>query len=306
MNEVRERGREILLAIDPAIRAIHYSHVEKQKLWMPTELLPEGFEAQRIPPELIAMLILNLLTEDGLPYFFGLLVHNLGPKHGIWDWSRVWTAEEDRHGRAIQNYLDRVLTRSETIAVERMQHAYLEQGFWPEWGRDPIKLIAYVVLQEQATKVSHLGIAKAANDHDPVLNALMKKIAAEESKHHNVYFSMFKAALDQDPSHALAALQFVIRKFSMPGKGIPGFATLSEVQARCNVFGPTEFADIVTEVVDKLEPEKFTGLNPEGEKARDSIITSQTTLRRAAERSRGVEKRSFTLPGFGEDFVITV
>lgn len=305
MNETAASGREILLAIDSVIRVILDDHIRKQKLWMPTELLPERFETQKLPPELIAMLVLNLLTEDGLPYFFGLLVHHLGAEHAIWDWSRVWTAEEDRHGRAIQNYLDQTLTRREIIAVERMQYAYLEQGFWPEWGLDPIKLIAYVVLQEQATKVSHLGIAKAAKDYDPTLNTLMKKIAAEESKHHNVYLAMFKAALDQDPSHALSALQSVIRKFGMPGRGIPGFAILSEVQARCNVFGPSQFADIVTEVVAKLKLENITRLTTEGERARDSIIASQATLRRLAERPRG-EKRSFTLPGFGEDFLITI
>jgi acyl-[acyl-carrier-protein] desaturase len=305
MNETATRGLDILLAIDPVIRVIHDEHVKKQKLWMPTELLPEHFEAQKLPPELTAMLILNLLTEDGLPYFFGLLVHHLGTENAIWDWSRMWTAEEDRHGRAIQKYLDRVLTRKEAIAVEHMQYAYLKQGFWPEWERDPIKLLAYVVLQEQATKVSYLGIAKAANDHDPALKVLMRKIAAEESKHHMAYFGMFEAAFEQDPSHALAALQWIIKKFSMPGKSIPGFATLSEVHARCDVFGLTQFADLVTEIVDKLELGKTDGLTIEGEQARDSVMASQEALCRFAERSFG-EKRSFTILGFDENFVITV
>ena len=226
MNQIANRGREMLVAIDPVIRVVYEDHIRKQQLWMPTELLPTVFRPSPIPSSITAMLVLNLLTEDGLPYFFGLLTKHLGAEHAIWDWTRVWTAEEDRHGRALQIYLDQVLAREQLIAMERMQYNYLKHGFWPDWGNDPVKLLAYVVLQEQATKVSHLGIALAAKDHDDVLFGLMKKIAAEEAKHHIAYLKMFKAALVLNPNHALEALLFVIRKFAMPGNGITGFGSL--------------------------------------------------------------------------------
>jgi len=228
----------------------------------------------------------------------------LGAEHAIWDWTRVWTAEEDRHGRALQIYLDQVLTREQLIAMERMQYDYLKHGFWPDWGNDPVKLLAYVVLQEQATKVSHLGIALAAKDDDEALFGLMKKIAAEEAKHHLAYLKIFQAALARDPAHALEALLFVIRKFSMPGNGIPGFSVLSEIQARLDVFGPLQFAQIVEEVTAKLGVANLLGLNVAGEKAREEILGSARTLRRLAARKRVEE--TFTLPDFGEEFVFTL
>lgn len=304
MNEVATRGREILGSIDPVIRVIYQEHLDKQQLWMPSELLPKEFEVQSLPSSVTAMLILNLLTEDGLPYFFGLLTGHLGSEHAIWDWTRMWTGEEDRHGRALQIYLDRQLNQQQLVAVERMQYNYLNQGFWPDWGMDPVKLLAYVVIQEQATKVSHLGIALAAKDHDPVLFGLMKKIAAEEYKHHKAYLGMFKAALLADPTHALQALHSVIRKFAMPGNGIDGFSVLSEIQARLDVFGPAQFAQIMDEVTAKLGLANLTGLDATGEKAREAIFASAATLRRLAARNR--TKDTFVLSGLGEDFVFTL
>ncbi len=304
MNQTATRGREILTAIDPVIRGVYNDHLRKQQLWMPTELLPSAFRPARVPSSLTAMLVLNLLTEDGLPYFFSLLTNHLGSEHAIWDWSRVWTAEEDRHGRALQIYLDHALTREQLIALERMQYNYLNHGFWPDWGNDPVKLLAYVVLQEQATKVSHLGIARAAMHEDEVLFALMKKIAAEEAKHHLAYLKMFQAALLEDATHALTALLSVVRNFAMPGNGISGFSVLSEIQARSNVFGPLQFAEIVEEVSLKLGLQNLVGLDAVGEKAREEIFASTRTLRRLSGRKR--EKQTFVLPDFGDDFVFTL
>jgi acyl-[acyl-carrier-protein] desaturase len=301
MNHIANRGREIVDAIDSVIRDVYEDHVRRQQLWMPTELLPLEFKPAPVPPSVTAMLVLNLLTEDGLPYFFGLLTKHLGSEHAIWEWTRLWTGEEDRHGRALQLYLDQALTRKQLIALERLQYNYIQQGFWPDWGEDPVKLLAYVVLQEQATKVSHLGIALAAKDHDEVLFGLMKKVAAEEAKHHKAYLKMFQAALKADPTHALLALLSVIRNFAMPGNGIPGFAVLSEIQARTNVFGPAQFAAIVKEVTDKLGLQNLAGLDAAGEKAREEIFASAETLIRLGGRKR--KKQALVLPDFADDFV---
>lgn len=304
MNNTAFHGSEILRAVDTDIRRVYNRHTQAQKLWMPTELFPADFKARSLPPATKAMLVLNLLTEDGLPYFFGLLVKHLGDEHAIWDWIRMWVGEEDRHGQALKIYLHRVLTREQLIAVQHLQYNYLAQGFWPGWGGDPVKLLAYVVLQEQATKVSHLGIAKAAKDDDEVLFKIMKRIAAEEFKHHLAYFEMFKAALGRDVNHSLLAMYSVVRSFAMPGNGINGFQSLSEIQARSGVFGPAELAEIIEDVSGRLNLPSLTGLSAEGEKAREGIFASVKTLQRIAGRKRKIE--SFTLPGFGEDFVITL
>lgn len=301
MNQVSVRGIEIMREIDPVVLAVYDEHV-KAKLWMPTELLPKEFKASQLPPAIKAMLILNLLTEDGLPYFFGLLIKHLGDESAIWKWIQRWTMEEARHGDVIGIYLREVLSTKECLALDHLKKDYLLEGFWPDWGGDPIKLLAYVVLQEKATMMSHHGIARLAKKHDAVLASMMRRVSADEYRHHMAYFAMFKAAMLADADHALMALLFVIRSFAMPGNGINGFRSLSEIQSRSGVFGPAELASIAEEVTEWLGVANLSGLRPEGEKAREAIFASIKTLQRLAGRKRIPE--TFSLPGFGEEFVI--
>jgi acyl-[acyl-carrier-protein] desaturase len=293
--------REILQALDPMIAAIHEDHLSRQKLWMPTEVLHPEYRPAAAPPEVTAMLVLNLLTEDGLPYFLALLVDHLGSENAIWSWSRTWTAEEDRHGSAIKQYLHLALTREQMIAVETMQYHYLSRGFWPQWGKDPLKLFAYVVLQEKATQTSHGGIADKAKSFDPTLASMMRKIAAEESKHYKVYFRFFEAAMKLEPNAPLQALASVVRSFAMPGASIDQFDDFARLQSRLEVFGPHEFADLIDNVAKRLQLATLGGLTPVGEVARDTILKTPGVLRRAARKIKqeGSGEFSFSfLPSF--------
>ena len=50
-------------------------------------------------------LLVNLLTEDNLPYYFRTIERIFG-RDGAWGtWVRRWTAEEGRHSMAIYSYL---------------------------------------------------------------------------------------------------------------------------------------------------------------------------------------------------------
>ena len=306
MDDIALRGSEILEAIDGQVETVLREHLAKQKLWMPSDLVSEDYQTQSLPPDVVAMLVLNLLTEDGLPYFLSLLVHHLGPRKAIWEWSRVWTAEEDRHGAVIKNYLQLNLSKQQMVGVERLQYQYLSQGFWPDWGGDPIKLLAYVVLQEQATRVSHQGIGRLSESYDPVLNSILRKIAAEEAKHHLAYLKFFQAALVCDPSHALSALLSVIRTFEMPGRNTPHFGELSEIQLRKRVFGAIEFHEIVVMVIDKLNIVNLTDIDAAGEKCRDGILKAAQVLGKLSKRSLKYESRTIKLSFLGDDFVVEV
>lgn len=279
-------ARELLATIDSDIATIHADHIARQKLWMPTELLLEHFVPEDVPPEVTAMLVLNLLTEDGLPYFLSLITTHLGHEGAIFDWSKTWTAEEDRHGAAIKQYLQKSLPRQQFIAVERLQYSYLSSGFWPDWRLDPLKLFAYVVLQEKATQVSHHGIADRAKDFDPTLSKMLKRIGAEENKHHTVYFKFFELILAIDPSAAVLALFSVVRSFDMPGKSIKEFAMFERLQAQQRVFGPSEFANIIEDVFLRMNLARLTGLSPDAEQARDGIVSTVKVLRRIAGRKQ--------------------
>lgn len=288
---------EILLAIEPAVTQIVARHEARKSgasLWMPTELFPSEPLKESIPPDITAMLVLNLLTEDGLPYFTSLLTEHLGESSALRDWTRRWTAEEDRHGTAIKRYLHAVLKKEQVVAIEQLQFAYLRAGFNPDWSRDPLKLLAYVVLQEYATQVSHHRIAERARHHATVLPSLLWQIGAEERQHHLVYLDFFKLALQHEPNACLEALLFVIKSFAMPGEEISEFSEFSRLQARADVFGPRQFAKIVSSVTETLSLATLTGLSPSGAAARDGIMKLIHVLNRVARRPLRNDPFSFS------------
>ncbi len=277
---------ELLVSLDKKVSEIVDRHekITNKRLWMPTELIFGREINTSIPPEITAMLVLNLLTEDGLPYFTSLLTEHLGESSALRDWTRRWTAEEDRHGTAIKRYLHVSLQPEQVIAVERLQFQYLRAGFNPDWGRDPLKLIAYVVLQEYATQVSHHRIAERAKNHCKVLAQMLWQIGAEERQHHQVYLAFFKHLLQCEPDACLVAFLSVLKSFAMPGEEISEFAEFSRLQATAGVFGPRQFARIVSAVCDTLGLATLTDLNASGREAQEKIMKLVKVIERAAQR----------------------
>ncbi len=271
----------VLREIAPEVATLTQSHEQKQRLWMPSELV-YGESKREVPPEVAAMLVLNLLTEEGLPYFHALLVTHLGVE-GPWrQWTNLWTAEEDRHGTALSYYL-RHVRGLDMVAVERAQYEYLRRGFMPEWQKDPYQLLAYTVLQERATQVSYQHIAAWVRRGEPVLEDVLSKIGGEEAKHFAVYRKIFARVLKLDPVGALRALARVIRTFEMPGGSAPCFADLAYLQMRKEIFTPLDYKKIVEDNLQWLGIGDLSGLPPQGERLVEKIMQYPKVLARSAE-----------------------
>ena len=80
-----------------------------------------------ITAEVRSALLVNLLTEDNLPYYFRTVERMFG-QDGAWgDWVRRWTAEEGRHSMAIYGYL--MATRAiDPVELERSRMVQVSRG----------------------------------------------------------------------------------------------------------------------------------------------------------------------------------
>src|SRR5699024_7197525 len=112
--------REVLETVQPLVSELMQRHKRKRRLWYPSELLPADEQmsdeqlrnlqqlperARGLPDAVRVSLALNLLTEEGLPHFHRLISYYLGPD-SVWaKWNSMWTAEEDRHGCVIRDYV---------------------------------------------------------------------------------------------------------------------------------------------------------------------------------------------------------
>ena len=304
---------EVLGALDHAVKHEMEAHRKRRRLWFPNDLMSADAtapatrdeelvalrEAARGLPDVVRVaLALNLLTEEGLPHFHRLIAVHFGNGSPWRDWNNLWTAEEDRHGCVLRDYV-RDARVFDMGALERAQYQYIEAGFEPDWQQDPYRLLAYTSLQEKATQISHANTGRLAAGHEPVLQRVLAHLAGDESRHYMFYRAVFAEILRADPERALDALLKVTLGFSMPGHNIADFADMSEVVSRGGVFGTRHYQEIVEELLEFWGIAALTGLSPHAARAQERLMKVPQRLSRVADYN---EARS-TPRKFAFDFI---
>ena len=202
---------EIIRELDPFIEEQQRLHESRMgNPWMPSEMIPNDYQSGDILPEDVAMLVLNLLTEEGLPHYVALIAKHIGQDGAFAKWTLRWTAEEDRHGVVLHDAMRAFLSGEQMVAVERLQFQFQSGGFKPKW-TSPFQLLAYVVLQEMATQVSHHNLFKRVRERDEKLGYVLRQIGAEEARHHAFYFKLYKKLVEIDPSAAIIAFAWMFK-----------------------------------------------------------------------------------------------
>ncbi|MBK6780440.1 MAG: acyl-ACP desaturase [Gemmatimonadales bacterium] len=286
---------EVLRDLESKVRELMETHEQKRPLWFPSELLgpPPGADPDRhvanlrsraagIPDSARAALALNMLTEEGLPHFHRLLAVYLGDDSHWRDWNNLWTAEEDRHGVILHDYI-RDTRLVDQRRLEEMQFSYLKSGFQPDWDKDPYRVFAYTTLQERATQQSHSETGRLIGEYEPLLAEVLTNVATEEARHFSFYRTIFEEILQRDPDQALISAAHIMPSIEMPGHTMPGFRDLADVIRRAGIYGPRDYLRIVQEQIRYWRLETLTGLNDLGRKAQEKILGIPARLTRIAE-----------------------
>lgn len=286
---------EVLRDLEAKVLELMAQHELKRPLWFPSELLgPKPGEdpdqhvselrkrAQGIPDPARAALALNMLTEEGLPHFHRLLAVHLGDDSHWRAWNNLWTAEEDRHGVILHDYIRdaRILDQHR---LEEMQFAYLKSGFQPDWDKDPYRVFAYTTLQERATQQSHSETGRIVGEYEPLLGEVLSNVATEEARHFSFYRTIFEEILKRDPNEALVSAAHILPSIEMPGHTMPGFREIADVIRRSGIYGPRDYLRIVQEQIRYWRIETLEGLSEAGRKAQEKIAGIPERLTRIAE-----------------------
>ncbi|MEM9465752.1 MAG: acyl-ACP desaturase [Actinomycetota bacterium] len=257
-------------------------HLHTAQEWFPHTFVPwttaqdfaEDYEwspdEMGVPAEVRSALFVNTLTEDNLPYYFRDIERMFG-RDGAWgEWVRRWTAEEGRHGLAMNAYL--MATRSiDPVELERGRMAQVSTGEVPE----PPTLaegLAYVSLQELATRISHFNTGNLLEE--PTGKAMLRRIAKDENLHYLFYRDAMTAIFEHDPSTAVMAVEKQVRDFQMPGTGILGFTAHAKAIADAGIYDFAIHHDKILKpvVLRDWGVESLEGLTPEAEEARASLV----------------------------------
>ena len=230
-------------------------HLSSARDWYPHELVPwsrgrdfvdgEFWSAKDWPldPRVRSALVLNLLTEDGLPYYVAGLHQLLGESSPWFDWLRRWTAEEMRHATAIRDYL--VVTRAvDPTRLEQARMRYCSHADIPH-PPDALEAFVYLAVQELATRIAHWRTGELLPD--PEGQRLMRRVAADENLHHLFYRDLVAAALELAPSEVIIAIDNQVRHFKMPGHSVPEFNVLAEDVAAAGIYSLTDYVEQVVQ-----------------------------------------------------------
>jgi acyl-[acyl-carrier protein] desaturase len=298
---------EVLKDLEGPVQELITKHESKRELWFPSEFLPanQGTDnekqltdlrkrAEGVSDSARVAITLNILTEEGLPHFHRLIAHNLGDENHWRDWNGLWTAEEDRHGNILRDYIrdSRLLNFS---VLEKLQFDYIRSGFHPAWDGDPYKVFVYTSAQEKATFMSHLNTGKLVAESEPLLYSITQKIAQDESRHYAFYLNVFKEIIARDPNVALECASAVMPSIDMPGISMANFNEYADVVRRSGIYGPRDYQRIVEQLIGSWNIGVLTQLNEIGRKAQERIMSIPARLQKVAEflESR-INAKSFT------------
>ena len=282
---------ELVQAVEPTVARLTAEHRERRQDWYAHELVPweqgrsfvdEPWDDSQatLSPEVRTALVLNLLTEDNLPYYHAEIAGDL-PKGGAYaEWANLWTAEEGQHSIALRSYL--LTSRNcDPTALEDDRMATMEAGHFSGY-EDPAALFVYTSAQELATRVSHRNAGRLADDETAY--ALMARIATDENHHFLFYRGVASAMLDESPETMLEPIFRVFENFKMPGTIIPGFVRRAVAMARAGVYNMRVHHDRVLEpLLRDWGIEGLTGLSAKAREMQEKIMEIPGRVLRAAE-----------------------
>ena len=272
----------LLHEIAPVAESLVERHVATAQEWFPHEFVPwsrgRDFEPDEewdpatvpLPDPVRSALIVNLLTEDNLPYYFRTIERSFSADGAWGEWVRRWTAEEGRHSIVIRDYL--TVTRTvDPVALERGRMQQVSHGVTPEPPTPPDTMV-YVCLQELATRIAHRATGKLMAD--PAGYRVMGRVATDENLHFLFYRDLVSAALEVDPSAMVLAIERQVRDFEMPGTGIAGFASHARSIAKAGIYDLRIHHEqiLVPVVLRHWKVADLVGLSDEAERARQSLV----------------------------------
>ena len=293
---------QMLMELEQVVEENLNRHLKVAKEWFPHEYVPwsdgrnfDGpLEGDPWSPEDSKMsdvarssLIVNLLTEDNLPSYHHEIAILFGRDAAWGDWVHRWTAEEGRHGIAIRDYL--LTSRAvDPVQLERLRMDHMSTGYESAHSQDLVRSLAYVSFQELATRVSHRNTGRITDD--PVADALLGRVAADENLHMIFYRNLLGAALELSPNQTMRAITDVVTAFQMPGTDIAGFQRKAVEMAIAGVYDLRQHRDdVVAPVLRFWNVFEVEGLDAEGEQARAELAEFMDALDTQA--SRFEEKR---------------
>ena len=283
-----------------------------QEIWQPSDVIPSlvgndwhdairqlRAESAGLSDEVLVVLVGDTITEEALPSY----QTNINQHDGISDptgasdypwaqWTRGWTAEENRHGQLLMQYLY-LSGRVDMHAMEVTTHYLIKNGFDPKTANDPYKGLIYTSFQERATRISHGNVARLANrGGDALLGKICNLIAGDEARHEEAYKGFVKKLFELDPNGTLLAFAEMMKtRVTMPaqlmsdGANHDLFARFSTVAQRIGVYTVRDYAQIIDHLMKYWDVAGVAGVSGDAAAAQEYLCKLSAQYHRFADRA---------------------
>lgn len=279
---------EILKELEPFVESELNRHERMYKDWYPHDYVPwsdgknyaylggEDWqpEQSRLGDASKAAMYVNLLTEDNLPSYHREISTTFGRDSSWGTWVDRWTAEEAKHSISMRDFL--TVTRAiNPVELEMARMQQVSCGY-DSGNKSPLEAVAYVTMQELATRIAHRNTGKEClRDGDVLAEQLLARIALDENLHMIFYRNLADAALQVAPNQMMRAITNEIDRFVMPGAGtIPKFGRKALMIADAGIYDlKTHLDDVVHPTLRKLNVWDRDDLSGDGAAARDELYS---------------------------------
>lgn len=321
LDYVKSMGDYLTKQVQPLLKPV-------EKCWQPYDLLPKSEDpdftdkvrdlrkrTSNLPDDYLVVFVGDMITEEALPTYMTMLNtldgvrDETGASDTPWaNWTRAWTAEENRHGDAMNKYMyltGRVNMKSVEVTIQNL----ISSGMDPKTENNPYLGFLYTSFQERATKISHGNTARHALEYgDETLAKLSGLIASDEARHEQAYQRIIERLYELDPNGAMIAFGDMMKKqIVMPahlmddnehaknnGPNRNLFVDFANVAERSGTYTAMDYADIVDYLIKKWKVADRTGLNGEAAEAQDYVMRLPGRIRKLAERTTSRKKKGST------------
>ncbi len=286
--------------LENKLRQLYKDHLERSNKtdWSYASLIPwergRNYDSDpwspeqvTISPGLYVAIETALLTEVNLPWFTSGLTDTFrGELEVLQDFIRTWTSEEDQHGNVLNTYL--LLTRnSDPQRLHELRKTVIRTG-WDPGGLSPFQAMVYTAIQELATKVYYLNVARISDDQDPQLSHILRQITKDETLHYAFYRDAVKAHLEVNPNYVEAVVE-VMMGFVMPGHGMPDIAERVRLTELNAIYTLEHYYTQVLQTLMRVWD--IGSLKPDAPSAIESMIKMNKHLDRVARLAAFAERK---------------
>ena len=265
----------LTLELEPVVLEELRRHLDSEDIWYAHDYVPfdqgENFaflggrdweqSDTTLPRHITDALEILLITKDNLAGYHRELVEHFILEDKWGRWMGRWTAEEHLHAVALRNYL--VVTRevdpsaNEDVRVEHVMKGYRADTY------TQVETLAFMALWERAHAVFCRNLE--AQVDEPVLKALVGRIAADEERHEQFFANLVGHCLTYIRDETIDAIARRAAGLEVVGGDIDAYQDKVAAVAAAGIFDRDQLGKVIADritawgLADEARLAQFTG-----------------------------------------------